>query len=399
MSSHADPGQSTQPILQPIIYAAPPPRRSIVGRFFDVIYKCFVFVSMAFSFLFFIFLARILLQGGFTDDQGLRERYYSGQKTAHDKIAIVRIEGVILEGMTGYAIKQIQRAAQDEAVRAVVVRINSPGGSITASDDLYRRLEELRDGNAAKKTAARPLVVSMASLAASGGYYVAMPAKQVFAERTTLTGSIGVYAAFPNVAELATKYGVKMLVIKAGEVKDSGSMFHDMTSQERQLWQDMVDHAYDQFLKVVEDGRGNKLKYPLRAAIPEEARKIPERDKDGNLIGESSAKNARLVSYVRRLADGGIFTADKALKYGLVDQVGYLDDAVATARNLAGLSEDYQAVTYERQEPLLQSLLVGQKDIPTETHLDLTHLGQGLMPRLWYLAPQCDIAGILSAAR
>src|SRR5262249_14458941 len=135
------------------------------------------------------------------------------------------------------------------------LRINSPGGSITASDNLHRRLIELRDGNPHRHTAAKPLIVSMASLAASGGYYIAMPSKTLFAERTTITGSIGVYAAFPNIADLANKHGVTMDVIKAGAVKDSGSMFHKMTPQERQVWQDMVDHAYKEFLAVVEQGR------------------------------------------------------------------------------------------------------------------------------------------------
>src|SRR5206468_2403943 len=133
----------------------------------------------------------------------LTERLYSGSASAKDKIAIISLDGVIAEGLLGFVHKQIDQAAKDNSVKAVVLRINSPGGSITASDDLHRRLIELRDGNKARKTTGRPLVVSMASLAASGGYYVAMPAQTLVAERTTLTGSIGVYASFPNVKKLA----------------------------------------------------------------------------------------------------------------------------------------------------------------------------------------------------
>jgi len=139
----------------------------------------------------------------------LRERFHSGSSSATDRVAILQIEGVILEGALSYARKQIDQAAKDDRVKAVVVRINSPGGSITASDDLHRRLRELRDGNPDKKMEPKPLVVSMASMAASGGYYIAMPASRLVAERTTITGSIGVYAAFPNIAKLAQEHGVK----------------------------------------------------------------------------------------------------------------------------------------------------------------------------------------------
>jgi protease-4 len=182
----------------------------------------------------------------------LTEKYHSGDSGASDKIAIIRIEGIILEGTTGFVQKQIDQAGQDSAVKAVVVRIDSPGGSITASDDLYHRLTELRDGNAARKIEAKKhLIVSMGGMAASGGYYVAMPAETLVAERTTVTGSIGVYASLPNVAELADKYGVKMNIIKHGEVKASGSLFKKLTPEDRQLWQESIDSAFDQFLKVV----------------------------------------------------------------------------------------------------------------------------------------------------
>src|SRR5207253_496443 len=136
------------------------------------------------------------------DGGRLTEKLYAGPATASDKVAVVRIEGVLLEGLTGFAQKQLDRAAADTSVKAVVLRINSPGGTITASDDLHRRITDLRDGNAPKNTAPKPVVVSMGSLAASGGYYIAMPAGTLFAERTTLTGSVGVYAALPNATEL-----------------------------------------------------------------------------------------------------------------------------------------------------------------------------------------------------
>src|SRR5262249_54911585 len=156
----------------------------------------------------------------------VNEHFLSGKETAKDKIAVVKIDGVLMEGNMGFAQKEIDAAAADPHVKAVLLRVISPGGSITSSDDLYHRLTELRDGkNIKQKGGAKTLVVSMGAVAASGGYYISMPAKYIVAETTTITGSIGVYAAFPNIAGLAKEYGFGMNVIKAGAVKDSGSMF------------------------------------------------------------------------------------------------------------------------------------------------------------------------------
>jgi protease-4 len=329
-----------------------------------------------------------LVLGTRLEDVGLHERYHSGSKTATDKIAIVSLDGVMLEGLLGYTIKQIETAAKDGNVKAVVLRVNSPGGSITASDDLHRRLRQLHDGDAARGTHAKPVIVSMASLAASGAYYAAMPAQHIVAERTTITGSIGVYAAFPNVAELARKYGVKMIVIKAGDVKDSGNMFHDMSAQERELWQEMVDHAYGQFLEVVREGRGKKLKLALQAEIPSEKKKIPVRDSKGKVVEE--------VEYIRRLADGGIYTADQALKYGLIDEIGYLDQAIAAAQKAGGLGQDFRVITYDRP-PALLNLFLGANTRDSSPRGQWSQLASGAVPRLWYLNDESWLSAFLAA--
>jgi protease-4 len=339
----------------------------------------------------FNFLLVATVPGCLSSESSLEERSYSGKSTAHNKIAIVKIEGVILEGLLGYVHKQIEHAASDSSVKAVVLHINSPGGTITASDDLYRRLTELRDGNPQKHTNPKPLVVSMASLAASGGYYIAMPAKVLLAERTSITGSIGVYAAFPNVAELADKYGVKLNVIKAGKVKDSGSMFHKMTPEERQVWQDMVDHAYSEFLAVVEEGRpalkGKLLDPVLKKRIAKEPAPGGDLARDGT---------EGTVEFTRQRADGGIFTADQALPLGLIDKIGYLDDAIKEAQQLANVGEDVRVITYDRPASWL-GVLLGPDAGTTEGRLDPNRLAAGAVPRLWYLAPQCELAGFLSA--
>jgi protease-4 len=342
----------------------------------------------------FLILAAILAAGGIVngplsndEERPLRELFHSGSKPAKDKIALVRIDGIILEGMISYFRRQLADAADDNLVKAVVVRINSPGGSITASDDLYNRIKILRDGNSNKGTQPKPIVVSMAGLAASGGYYIAMPAKHLVAERTTITGSIGVYAAFPNVAQLADDWGVKMEVIKAGEVKDSGSMFHAMTVQERRLWQDMVDNAYGQFLSVVKEGRAEKLKYDPREDIQEERKKIPDTDKDGKKV---------MVEYSRKLADGGIFSSDQAMQYGLIDQIGYLDDAIAVAKKLAALGDNYKVISYEKPRSLVETLF-GVKAPAPEANWNWSKVAETTGARIWYLMPQSGLSGLLAA--
>ncbi len=185
-------------------------------------------------------------------DTPLNEKMISGNDSAKEKVAVIQLDGVIMEGALGYVHKQIEQAGKDKQVKAIVLRINSPGGSITASEDLHRKLTELTTG---KKNDKKPLVVSMGSMAASGGYYVAMPGQVIYAEKTTMTGSIGVYAAFPNIEAMGKQYGFAMEVIKAGDIKDSGSPFKKMNDEEKQVWQDMINDAYNQFLDVVVDGR------------------------------------------------------------------------------------------------------------------------------------------------
>ena len=233
----------------------------------------------------------------------LPEVRYSGKLESDRKIAIVSLDGVIMEGLLSFVHRQIDQAAQDRKVKAVVLRINSPGGSITASDDLYRRLVKLVQGDTDKKLDGKPLVVSMASMAASGGYYVAMPARSIFAEQTTMTGSIGVYAAFPDVAGFAKTHEFGMTLIKQGEIKDSGSPFKEMTPKERQVWQDMVDHSYDTFLDVVAAGRKDKL---TKADLLAPVKVTPVN------AGPSRPEKELAKPYQRYRADGGIWTADKA---------------------------------------------------------------------------------------
>jgi protease-4 len=438
-ASQSPPSVTQLPLVIPVRYAVPQP--SVPGRRGSSVFGAMmgtllgIFILMGIGILFLFFMARGLSDGGSEGGSGnVQERLVSGAAETKQKIAVIKLDGVIMEGTTTFTQKEIDKAAADENVKAVVLRINSPGGTITASDDLYRRLGELARGQHPKqKGGPKKVVASMGSLAASGGYYVAMPAEYVMAEQTTITGSIGVYAAFPNIAELAQTYGVSMNVIKSDAMKDSGSMFHAMSAQERQLWQDMVDNAYQRFLTVIAENRtrGDVRKLvdaskaqatqsfntggllglsdsvakerdkarqqllreyidQLKAEIKETRREIPDRDAQGKEILVDG--KIRMVPYFRKRADGGIFMADEALKFGLIDGIGYQEDAVRKAAELAGLSAEYKVVGYERP-PTLSSLLFGAQSKP----LDAAKLAEGAAPRLWYLAPQAELAGLLTA--
>jgi protease-4 len=298
-----------------------------------------------------------------------------------------------MEGTLGHWNRQIERAGKDKNVKAVVLRINSPGGTITSSDDIHHRLTELRDGK--DDRAGKPLVVSMGAVAASGGYYIAMPAKVLYAERTTITGSIGVYASFPNVKELGDKVGIYMNLIKAGRVKDSGSMFQDMKPEERYMWQEMVNHAYDEFKDVVEEGRP-ALKGKLEQKLLEKDVQVGDKVRtkiDGKLEEKEVEKT---VHFYRQRADGGIWTADKAKEYGLIDKIGYLDDAVKEAIQQAGLTGKVNVISYERALSLAD-VLFGIKAPEPALRLDAAQFSSAAMPRLWYMAPQSELAGVLSA--
>ncbi len=321
-------------------------------------------------------------------DAHLGEKFHSGTRMATDKVAVVKIEGPIMDSLLSYARDEIEQATGDDNVKAVVVRVDSPGGSVTASDDLLRRLEQLRDGTAPKHAGSpKPLLVSMGGVCASGGYYISMAAAQdannpatpkLFAERTSITGSIGVYASLPNAKVLADKVGVKMELIKAGDIKGSGSPFHEMTPPERQPWQDMVEHAYQQFIKVVETGRPVLKGKLTQDLFPPKI--VAKYDDKGVIVAADGGK------YTRKLADGGIFTAKEAVEYQLIDAVGTLDDAIAEAVKQAKLS-NWRAIVYEKPVTLLTVLTGASAPVPPQgllPHADFT-------PRLWYLLPAAEV--------
>jgi protease-4 len=214
--------------------------------------------------------------------------------------------------------EELKKAEDDSKVRALVVRINSPGGTVTASDIVYRELELFR------QRAKIPVVAALMDVAASGGYYVALAADTIVAHPTTVTGSIGTIMVNVNAEGLMQKIGVAATTIKSGEHKDMGSPFRTLTDEERKIFQGVIDDLHRQFVaKVVERRR---------------------------LAADAA----------RRLADGRVFTAEQALTHGLIDRVGYMPDALDLARQAAGVSEakvvvyrrprQYRATYYARAE-------------------------------------------------
>ena len=201
--------------------------------------------------------------------------------------------------------ERLERAAADPRVKAVLLRLDTPGGEVTASDMIYH--EVLRF----KERTGKPVVGLMMSVAASGGYYIASACDLIVAHPSTLTGSIGVISVFPSVEGLMSKVGVKVEIVKSGPAKDAGSPFRSMTDRERALYQGIIDEYYEGFLAVVARGRRGK---------------IAEAD-------------------LRTIADGRVYTAKQALKLGLVDGVGYFEDAFGKARDLAGV-ERARLVSY-----------------------------------------------------
>ncbi|MEN1679562.1 MAG: signal peptide peptidase SppA [Planctomycetota bacterium] len=325
------------------------PRESWFGRFGKVL---LVLLGLA---VLVIMSQAAMYQSYFNTAGGPQEKYASLSKTALKKVAIISVDGTIMEG-EDFAKKQIDRVREDDSVVAAVLRINSPGGTVTYSDYLLHHLKKLREAKA-ENGQEFPLVVSMGSLCASGGYYIAMAVEDqedaIFAEPTTWTGSIGVIIPNYRIVEMMEKLGVDETSIASGEFKQMGSPTSEMSDEERKLFQELVDETFDGFKKVVYGGR------PEFEANPE---KLDE------------------------LAKGQIFTANQALESGLVDKIGFIEDAVARAVELAGLTEDsVRCVKYAKTPAPLDALLGASAKETLAPRSDLRSLLNLSAPRAYFL--------------
>ncbi|MBI3353442.1 MAG: signal peptide peptidase SppA [Nitrospirae bacterium] len=229
-----------------------------------------------------------------------------------EKIAIINIKGVIVDSKK--AVKEIRRYADNPSVKAILLRVDSPGGGVVASQEIYEELRWIKEKKGKK------IVTSMGTVAASGGYYVACASDLIVANPGTLTGSIGVIMEFANLEGLFKKIGVEGVVIKSGKHKDIGSPFRGLTKEEKELLQGIIDDVYAQFVSAVVEGR--KMK--------------PET--------------------VKGLADGRIYTGRQAKELGLVDELGTLQDAINITARLAGIKGEPVIVERESGFPFLDLL-------------------------------------------
>ena len=241
------------------------------------------------------------------------------ERLGGSKVALITVEGVILDSKE--VIEQIEKYRTNPSVKAIVLRINSPGGGVAPSQEIYEEILKTRQVNK------KPIVVSVGSLAASGGYYIASAADLIVANPGSITGSIGVLLQIPNIAGLLQKIGVKSVVVKSGQHKDLASPTREMTDAERQILQGMLDDVHNQFIDVVAKSRQIDRKK------------------------------------VEAIADGRIFSGREAQSLGLVDQLGNLQDAIERAGTLAGILGKPTVIQEQKRRSFLLDLLRGMSSL------------------------------------
>ena len=285
----------------------------------------------------------------------LREKTVQG--TAADKILMMDISGVISdkgssnplsesEDLVARIKEELTLAAEDSHIKALLLRINSPGGTVTASDVIHHEISEFKTKHKI------PVVATIMDIGASGGYYIAVAADQIIAHPTSVTGSVGVIMLRVNAEGLLQKIGVEAGAIKSGAKKDIGSPFRPMNEEERAIFQTMINGFQSRFLEVVTKGR---------KALPADQLKL--------------------------IADGRVLTGPQAVQLGLVDQVGYLDDGIAAAKQLAGLA-DARVVMYVRPGTYknnIYSQAPGTSTLEALANLDIMGLVRGGTPQFLYL--------------
>jgi len=243
--------------------------------------------------------------------------------------------------------EELTKASKDEKVKAVVLRINSPGGTVNASDILYHELKTFKENRKI------PVIASMMDVAASGGYYLAMATDAILVHPSTVTGSIGVIMLTMNAKGLLEKVGVEANAITSGPRKDMGSPFRSMTADEKEIFQGVIDSFYQRFLTVVQAGR-------------------PQLS----------------TEQIKKLADGRIYSGDQAKAAGLVDDIGYLDEAIDLAKKNAGLKEA-RVVTYRRhgeyQNNIYSRVFGSGNGLSALASMDLLSLVRGGSPQFMYL--------------
>jgi protease-4 len=243
--------------------------------------------------------------------------------TSRDKVGVVEIKGVLTDGKT--IIKQLDHFRDDAGIKAIVLRIDSPGGAVGPAQEILREVEKVKHK--------KKIVASLGTVAASGGYYIACGADLIMSNKGTATGSIGVIMQFTNVEELTKKVGLDFFTLKSGRYKDVGSPFRPMTPEDKEYMQHLLDNIYQQFISDVARNR-----------------KIP-------------------VDKMKTLAEGKVYTGEEAKQIGLVDEFGNVQDAIEKAGRLGGIQGKVEAVYPQKEGFSLLRLLMGEDGEQTLSNL------------------------------
>jgi protease-4 len=279
-----------------------------------------------------------------TEAGGANEEFHSGEEFAEDKIARIVVNFMITNPYTDRIKKVIDQAAADPAVKGVLLVIDSPGGLVSDSHEIYHKIKQLAEK--------KPVHVQMKGIAASGGYYIAMgagPDAPVYAEPTTWTGSIGVIVPRYDASELAEKAGVKSDSLATGPLKDTLNPFKQMSDREREVWGEIIEDSFVRFLTVIDEGR-SKLN----------------------------------MKQIRELATGQVYTADQALKNGLVDEISFEEDSLKKLQESLGL-KSVRVVNYKTQLSFVETLLSASSKTP-EINIDpMSRIIDASTPRAMYM--------------
>jgi len=306
MSTDGPNSDSNQP---QIIVNVPPQGGGFFKAWFTRLLLSFLLLS--------VFINFALLSSNADIDTGTQEKFVSGDETASDRIVIIEANGTIMPPFTERIIGMVEDARDDDNVKGVVLVIDSPGGLVADSHQIYHRLKQL--------SAKKPVYVAMKRIAASGGVYIAMGAGEngkIFAEPTTWTGSIGVIIPRYDLSAMAEKFGVKSDALTTGPFKDSLNMFKPLSEADRELWGAIMDDSFDRFVEIVAEGRKG--------------------------LDEETVRT--------KLATGQVFTANQALENGLIDEIAFDDEVIDKLQEDLGLSS-VRVVKYTFTPTVLDILL------------------------------------------
>jgi protease IV len=363
------PPSAPPPLIVPR-YVPPPPRRSAFWKIVALVLLVLLVVSVVTNVS---QLFDSVIPGEVTATRKAGPRLHEAvieHNDSRNKVVVVSVEGIIASdmggtpgyGMVEYIRDQFERAADRQDVKAVILKVNSPGGEVLASDEIYDLITKFQADTK------KPVIASMSSVAASGGYYVAAPCRWIVADEMTITGSIGVIMSTFNVRNLMDKVGVQPIVFKSGRYKDMLSMTRkpeETTPEERKMMQDLIDETFGKFKKVVAEGR----------------------QRSNKMNQGSNQSGQQLVDDWEQYADGRVFSGEQAYKYGFVDELGNWETAKQRALALAGIP-DANFVQYQPEFSLANLFQILGKSEKTTLKLDLGLSAPAVKPGyLYFLSP------------